>query len=115
MHFVKSFLPKNAIKSITNAHINRIGPPQTNKFASKGKCIITEDTHQLMLGMFLAPHEYFLMSPTFVHPNGAAGKFLTDGQLGWVGAASSVFPLVTIVVERSYTVMYPLRNEGVYL
>ena len=72
-----------------------------------------------MLVMFHAPHEYFLMSPTFVHPNGAAGrmvcKFLTDGQLGWVGAASSVFPLDTIVVERNYTVMYPLRNEGVYL
>ena len=72
-----------------------------------------------MLVMFHAPHEYFLMSPTFVHPNGAAGrmvcKFLPNGQLGWVGAASSVFPLVTIVVERNYTVMYPLRNEGVYL
>ena len=72
-----------------------------------------------MLVMFLAPHEYFLMSPTFVPPNGAAGrkvcKFLTDGQLGWVGAASLVFPLVTIVDERHYTVMYPPRNEGVYL
>ena len=66
--------------------------------------------------MFLAPREYFLMSPTFVHPNGAAGrmvcKFLTHGQLGWVGAASSVFMLVTIAVERHYTVMYPSRNEG---
>ena len=72
-----------------------------------------------MLGMFHTPHEYFLMIPTFVHPNGAAGrmvcKFLTDGQLGWVGAASSVFPLVTIVDKRHYTVMYPPRNEGVYL
>ena len=48
---------------------------------------------------------------TSIHPDGVTGKvlctLLTDGNLSWVGAASSIFTLGAISLERHYVVMYP--------
>ena len=35
---------------------------------------------------------------------------MTGGIIGWVGAATGVFCLVTIAVERYYAVVYPFEN-----
>ena len=42
-----------------------------------------------------------VLTHTSIQPNGATGKVLyTSGTFVWVGAASSVFTLVTVAVER---------------
>ena len=68
----------------------------------------------ITFAVFLAPK--FILSQTFTHPDGAAGKalcrFLTGGTLGWLGGVSSAFTLVVIAVERYFAVMYPLGNKG---
>lgn len=68
----------------------------------------------ITFAVFLAPK--FILSQTFTHPDGAAGKalcrFLTGGTLGWLGGVSSAFTLVVIAVERYFVVMYPLGNKG---
>lgn len=68
----------------------------------------------ITFAVFLTPK--FILSQTFTHPDGAAGKalcrFLTGGTLGWLGGVSSAFTLVVIAVERYFVVMYPLGNKG---
>ena len=68
----------------------------------------------MTFAVFLTPK--FILSQTFTHPDGAAGKalcrLLTGGTLGWLGGASSAFTLVVIAVERYFAVMYPLGNKG---
>ena len=68
----------------------------------------------IMFATFIAPQ--YILSQTFTHPGGFTGKvlckLLTGGNFGWVGAASSVFTLVNISMERYYAVMYPLSNKG---
>jgi len=58
----------------------------------------------------------YILSRTFTHPDGAAGKvlcrLLTGGTLGWFGGVSSAFTLVVIAVERFYAVMFPHGNNG---
>ncbi|XP_078349149.1 pyroglutamylated RF-amide peptide receptor-like [Oculina patagonica] len=39
-------------------------------------------------------------------------KLLTDGNVAWVGGASSIFTLVAVAIERYYAVTYPLGNKG---
>ena len=64
--------------------------------------------------IFLSPK--FILSRTFTHPDGVAGKalcrLLTGGTLGWFGGVSSAFTLMAIAIERFYAVMYPLGNKG---
>ena len=68
----------------------------------------------IMFATFIAPQ--YILSQTFTHPGGFTGKvlckLLTGGNFAWVGAASSVFTLVNISMERYYAVMYPLNNKG---
>ena len=68
----------------------------------------------IMFATFIAPQ--YILSQTFTHPGGFTGKvlckLLTGRNFAWVGAASSVFTLVNISMERYYAVMYPLSNKG---
>lgn len=63
--------------------------------------------------LFLAPQYIFIY--TFTHPTGRDGdmlcKFMTGGNISWIGGVSSVFALVSIACERYYAVMYP-HNQG---
>ena len=64
----------------------------------------------ILYAMFIAPK--FLFNH---QPNGMTGtilcKFLTDGNVAWVGVASSFVTLVAIAVERYFAVMYPHGNK----
>ncbi|KAL9957310.1 hypothetical protein ACROYT_G038933 [Oculina patagonica] len=68
----------------------------------------------IMFATFLTPQ--YILSHTFTHPDRMTGtvlcKLLTGGNFAWVGAASSVFTLANISIERYYAVMYPLGNKG---
>lgn len=68
----------------------------------------------MTFAVFLAPK--YILSKTFTHPDGAAGKalcrLLTGGTLGWVGGGSSAFTLMAVAVERYFAVIYPLGNKG---
>ena len=68
----------------------------------------------IMYASFVTPQ--YILSHTFTHPDGVAGtvlcRLLTGGNFAWVGAASSVFTLANISIERYYAVMYPLGNKG---
>ena len=67
----------------------------------------------ILYAAFIAPRIYYKLP--FSHPDGVIGpilcKFLTDGNIAWVGSASSFVTLVAIAVERYYAVMYPLGNK----
>ena len=53
------------------------------------------------------------MSLLSSHPDGIIGTVLCKGGLiAWIGAASSIFTLVAIAVERYYAVIYPLSSKG---
>ena len=62
------------------------------------------------------PIPKIILTHTATHPDGVTGKVLctlvTGGNLAWVGAASSVFTLVAIAMERYCAVKYPLVNKG---
>lgn len=66
----------------------------------------------ITFAVFVAPNH--ILKKLFIHPDGAIGsnicKFLTSGNMAWVGAASSSVTLVVIAVERYYTVMCPIGN-----
>ena len=68
----------------------------------------------MMVATFFAPMHVFIH--TFTHPDGFTGamlcKFLKGGTFAWIGAASSVFTLIAISVERYYAVNYPYGNKG---
>ena len=65
----------------------------------------------MIFAIFIAPS--VLLRLTSFHPEGviAAGlcKFVTGGNVGWIGAVSSIFSLIAIAVERYYSVIYPFR------
>lgn len=65
----------------------------------------------MIFAIFIAPS--VLLRLTSFHPEGviAAGlcKFVTGGNVGWIGAVSSIFSLIAISVERYYSVIYPFR------
>ena len=68
----------------------------------------------IMFATFIAPKVFFKFILT--HPDGMTGtvfcKFLTNGNVAWVGAASSIVTLVITAIERYYVVVYPLGNKG---
>ena len=68
----------------------------------------------ISFAVFVAPNH--VLKKTFTHPEGASGselcRMLTNGNLAWVGAASSSITLVAIAIERYYTVMGPLGSKG---
>ena len=61
--------------------------------------------------IFLSPK--YIFSHTFSHPEGSLGNALciavTGGNIGWVGAVTSVFCLVAIAAERYYAVVHPIK------
>lgn len=63
---------------------------------------------------FVAPNH--ILKRAFTHPDGIVGswlcRFLTGGNVAWVGAAASSVTLVAIAVERYYTVTCPLGSRG---
>ena len=58
---------------------------------------------------FISPQYIFIHS--FTHPTGAAGdflcKFITGGNISWIGGVASVFSLVAISFERYQAVTNP--------
>ena len=56
----------------------------------------------ILYAIFIAPRIIFMLVVS--HPDGVTGsvlcKFLTDGNIAWVGAAFSILTLVAISVER---------------
>ena len=61
--------------------------------------------------LFLSPK--YIFSHTFSHPEGSLGNALciavTGGNIGWIGAVTSVFCLVAIAAERYYAVVHPIK------
>ncbi|XP_078349143.1 pyroglutamylated RF-amide peptide receptor-like [Oculina patagonica] len=68
----------------------------------------------ILFAIFITPK--VILRLTSSHPEGVTGtvlcKFLTAGNVAWVGAASSIVTLVAIAIERYYAVMYPVGNKG---
>ena len=62
----------------------------------------------------IAPKVFFKLILT--QPDGVTAtmfcKFLTDGNVASVGAASSIATLTEIAIERYYAVLYPLGTKG---
>ncbi|XP_031575007.1 QRFP-like peptide receptor [Actinia tenebrosa] len=62
--------------------------------------------------LFVSPQYIFIHS--FTHPQGTTGdylcKFITGGNLSWIGGVASVFALVSIAFERYYAVTAPYRQ-----
>ena len=69
---------------------------------------------EIMYGIFIAPRVFYKLP--FSHPDGKIGpglcKFLTDGNVAWIGSAASFVTLVAIAFERYYSVIYPFGNKG---
>ncbi|PFX29525.1 Substance-K receptor [Stylophora pistillata] len=63
----------------------------------------------IMFATFITPQ--YVLSHAFSHPSGMTGtllcKLLTGGNFAWVGAASSVFTLVNIAIERYGVFLIP--------
>ena len=68
----------------------------------------------MMYAIFIAPKFFVKLAGS--HPDGVSGlvlcKLLTDGNIAWIGGASSIVTLVAIALERYYAVVYPLGNKG---
>ena len=68
----------------------------------------------MSVATFFAPQ--YVLTHSFAHPDGLTGttlcRLLTGGNLGWIGAAASVFTLVMTSIERYYAVLYPHGNNG---
>ena len=67
----------------------------------------------ILYAAFIAPRVFFNI--TSIHPDGVTGtvlcKLLTDGNVAWIGGASSIVTFVAIAIERYYAVMYPHGNK----
>ncbi|XP_027038327.1 pyroglutamylated RF-amide peptide receptor-like [Pocillopora damicornis] len=68
----------------------------------------------IIFAIFIAPAVLLRLITSF-HPEGmtATGlcKFVTGGNVAWIGAVSSIFSLVAIAIERYYAVMHPFSNR----
>ena len=67
----------------------------------------------LLTVLFISPQ--YVFKHAFIHPRGTAGdylcKFITGGNLSWIGGVVSAITLVAIAIERYYAVMYPHRQS----
>ena len=68
----------------------------------------------VVYSLFLIP--MVILTHITSHPDGISGKvlctLLTDGNLAFVGSASSYITLTAIAFERYYAVVYPQGNNG---
>ena len=68
----------------------------------------------VVYSLFLIP--MVILTHITSHPDGISGKvlctLLTDGNLAFIGAASSNITLTAIAFERYYAVVYPEGNKG---
>ena len=68
----------------------------------------------ILFAAFIAPS--VILRLKLNHPGGVTGtilcKFLTGGNVAWVGGIASVVTLVAIAIERFYAVMHPLDSSG---
>lgn len=68
----------------------------------------------ILFAAFIAPSVVLRLKLN--HPDGVTGtmfcKFLTGGNVAWVGGIASVLTLLAIAIERFYAVMYPLDNKA---
>ena len=64
--------------------------------------------------VFISPHNIFIYA--FTHPTGVAGdflcKFITGGNLSWIGGVASVFTLIPIAFERYQAVTNPYNQTS---
>ena len=64
----------------------------------------------ILFATFIAPKLIFGLNLS--HPEGTTGsilcKLVTGGNFAWIPGVSSVVTLVTIAVERYYTVVHPM-------
>ena len=67
----------------------------------------------ILYATFIAPRIFYKL--LFSHPDGVIGpglcKFVTDGNVAWIGSASSFMTLLAIAIERYYAVIYPHGNN----
>lgn len=58
----------------------------------------------------------FVIGPTFIHPEGIAGrylcKFITGGTTAWTAAVASIYSLVAIAVEAYYAAFQPFKRRS---
>lgn len=70
----------------------------------------------ILFATFIAPNVFFIHLSFAHHPDGMTGTvlciLLTNGNVAWVGATSSIVNLAAIAIERYYVVMYPHDNKG---
>ena len=68
----------------------------------------------ILYGTFIAPRIFYKL--LFSHPDGVIGpslcKFVTDGNVAWIGSGSSFVTLLAIAIERYYAIIYPFSNKG---
>ena len=68
----------------------------------------------MLVGLFFTPQYVFMH--LFTHPDGVTGtvlcRLLTGSNVAWVGAATSVFTLVVIAIERYSAVLDPFGKRG---
>ncbi|XP_031572899.1 pyroglutamylated RF-amide peptide receptor-like [Actinia tenebrosa] len=67
----------------------------------------------MTLGAFMSPR--VILSHFFTHPDGLIGKllckFLTGGNVAWIGGVASVATLIIISFERYISVVYPYSTR----
>lgn len=67
----------------------------------------------MTLGAFMTPR--VILSHFFTHPDGLAGKllckFLTGGNIAWIGGVASVVTLIVISFERYLSVVHPYSRK----
>ena len=68
----------------------------------------------MLVALGVAPQ--YVFNHTFSHPQGKAGmylcKFITGGNLLWVGGTASMMTLVAIAFERYYAIVHPYLERG---
>lgn len=67
-----------------------------------------------MYAVFMIPKNIMTLTGA-IHPEGMIGlclcKFVTNGNIAWIGGVSSIITLVAVAFERYYAVVYPFNSE----
>ncbi|CAH3137743.1 unnamed protein product, partial [Pocillopora meandrina] len=68
----------------------------------------------IMYAVFMIPKNIMTLTGA-IHPDGMIGlclcKFVTNGNIAWIGGVSSIITLVAVAFERYYAVVYPFNSE----